>query len=184
MTLPVVVFAMTQVVDDLKTEVDADGAGDEIYEENEDGSGEVRGVAEDASITSESTEGDGEDEYVRGTHDESDDTSGGTAEITWLTFESTAYIALCDTGCTGVTRTGIDVRSSIYHDGDRVIAVDPGIVPLGSRVEIRLADGSTFTAQAQDTGGAINGHIIDLLVATEDEAWAYGRQSVELWILD
>jgi 3D (Asp-Asp-Asp) domain-containing protein len=175
---------MSATLDDYKAEVDVDGARGAVYEEHEAGSGEISGAEEDASSTSETTAGNGEDEYVRGTHDESNDTSAGTSEITWLTFESTAYIALCDTGCSGITFTGVDVRSSIYYEGDRVIAVDPAVIPLGSRVEVRLADGATFTARAIDTGGAINGHIIDLLVETEAEAWAFGRQSVELRILD
>lgn len=97
------------------------------------------------------------------------------------TYEATAYIALCDTGCSGVTYTGHDARQSIYtSEGHRVIAVDPSVIPLYSIVAITLTDGTTFTAQALDIGSAINGHDIDLLVASESEAWQFGRQSVEI----
>jgi len=37
----------------------------------------------------------------------------------WRPFEATAYVALCDTGCTGVTATGLDVRQHITVDGRR-----------------------------------------------------------------
>lgn len=105
-------------------------------------------------------------------------------ESEWYTFEATAYVALCDTGCTGITKTGIDVRNTTTHKGKRVIAVDPSVIPLGASVEIRLDDGTTFEATAQDTGGSIRNLRIDLLVSTEDEAWQFGRQTVELRIME
>jgi 3D (Asp-Asp-Asp) domain-containing protein len=100
----------------------------------------------------------------------------------WTTFEATAYIALCDTGCSGITKTGIDVRNTTTHKGKRVIAVDPSVIPLDTTVDIRLADGTTFEATAQDTGSAIRGNRLDLLVSTEDKAWQFGRQAVEVRI--
>jgi 3D (Asp-Asp-Asp) domain-containing protein len=105
------------------------------------------------------------------------------AEPLWQTFEVTAYVALCDTGCIGITKTGIDVRNTTTHEGKRVIAVDPSVIPLDTTVDIRFADGTTFEATAQDTGGAIRGHRLDLLVSTEDEAWQFGRQTVEVRII-
>jgi 3D (Asp-Asp-Asp) domain-containing protein len=102
----------------------------------------------------------------------------------WQTFEATAYVALCDTGCIGITKTGLDVRSTVTHEGKRVIAVDPSVIPLDTTVDIRFADGTTFEATAQDTGGAIRGNRLDLLVSTEDEAWQFGRQTVEVRIIE
>jgi 3D (Asp-Asp-Asp) domain-containing protein len=102
----------------------------------------------------------------------------------WTTFEATAYVALCDTGCTGITKTGIDVHNTNLHEGKRVIAVDPSVIPLDSSVDIRLADGTTLEATAQDTGGAIRGNKLDLLVSTEDKAWQFGRQTVEVRIIE
>jgi 3D (Asp-Asp-Asp) domain-containing protein len=102
----------------------------------------------------------------------------------WQTFEATAYVALCDTGCIGITKTGIDVRNTNIHEGKRIIAVDPSVIPLDTTVDIRLADGTTFEATAQDTGSAIRGNRLDLLVSTEDEAWHFGRQTVEVRILE
>lgn len=100
-----------------------------------------------------------------------------------VTFEATAYTAFCDTGCIGITATGIDVSQTIYApSGLRIVAVDPAVIPLGTVVEITLGNGAVITAEAQDTGGAIVGNRIDLLVATTDEAWTFGRQAVELRI--
>jgi 3D (Asp-Asp-Asp) domain-containing protein len=104
-------------------------------------------------------------------------------EPAWHTFEATAYVALCDTGCIGITKTGIDVRNTVTHEGKRVIAVDPSVIPLDTTVGIRLADGTTFEATAQDTGSAIRGNRLDLLVSTEDKAWQFGRQTVEVRII-
>ena len=101
-----------------------------------------------------------------------------------VTYEATAYIALCDSGCSGVTFTGHDARQSIYtSEGYRVIAVDPSVVPLYSIVSVTLADSTTFKAQALDIGGAIDGNEIDLLVASEGEAWEFGRQAVEIEVI-
>ncbi|URO01773.1 lytic transglycosylase [Bacillus phage 268TH002] len=102
----------------------------------------------------------------------------------WQTFEASAYTADCPEGCSGVTATGIDVTGTIYHAGKRIIAVDPSVIALGSTVEIKQADGTTFEAVAQDTGGAIKGAKIDVLVARETDAVQFGRQSVEVRVLN
>lgn len=100
----------------------------------------------------------------------------------WRTFEATAYVALCDTGCVGVTFTGIDVSHTVNYHGRRIVAVDPAVIPLGTALTIRLADGSEIEAIAMDTGGAIKGRKIDVLMANEDDAWDFGRQTVEVKI--
>ncbi|MFG3444540.1 3D domain-containing protein [Bacillus velezensis] len=87
-----------------------------------------------------------------------------------------AYVAHCKEGCTGITRTGVDVTQSIYYKGYRVIATDPSVIPLNSIVEVKI-DGKTFKAIAIDTGGAIVGNKVDLLVATEGDAINFGKQS-------
>lgn len=100
------------------------------------------------------------------------------------TYEATFYTAYCSTGCIGITASGYDVRNSIYtSDGLRVIATDPAVVPMYSIVNVTLADGTTFKAQALDTGGAINGNRIDILVASRAEAITLGRQAVEIEVI-
>lgn len=101
-------------------------------------------------------------------------------EPEFQTFEATAYTSQCD-GCIGITKTGIDVRNTIYNEkGQRIIAVDPNVIPLGTLVEVRLKNGQIFVAEAADTGGAIKGKRIDILVETKKQAYQFGRQTVEV----
>src|SRR5690554_4572165 len=101
----------------------------------------------------------------------------------WLTFESTAYTAFCDSGCIGITKTGYDVSETIYYDGMRIIAVDPDVIPLYSIVEVKAGE-TTFTAIALDTGAAIKGKIIDLLVTDKETAYKWGRRQVKVRMID
>ncbi|WP_434786876.1 3D domain-containing protein [Bacillus velezensis] len=102
----------------------------------------------------------------------------------WQTFEASAYTAYCAEGCTGTTATGLDVSHTIYHAGKRIIAVDPSVIALGSTVEVWQADGTTFEAVSLDTGGAIKGAKIDVLVADEADAVQFGRQSVRVRVIN
>lgn len=63
-----------------------------------------------------------------------------------------------------------------------MIAVDPDVIPLHSIVEVER-NGEVFEAKALDTGGAIQGRIIDILVTDTDTAWALGRQQVGVRVL-
>lgn len=110
------------------------------------------------------------------------DSGNDSVELT-DTFEATFYTAYCPTGCTGVTATGIDVSNTIYHEGRRIIAADPNVIPLGSIVKVTLSDGQSFEAIVADTGGAIKGRKIDILVASREEAKRYGRQTAKIEII-
>ncbi|WP_226037178.1 3D domain-containing protein [Aquibacillus saliphilus] len=93
-----------------------------------------------------------------------------------LTMTATAYTAEC-TGCSGVTATGIDLN----NDRDKkVIAVDPSVIPLGTKVHVE----GYGEAIAGDVGGAIKGNKIDIHVPTKDEAFQWGVKSVQVTILD
>jgi len=78
----------------------------------------------------------------------------------------------------GITATGIRATYG-------VIAVDPRVIPLGSKVYITAPDGSwTYgTAVAADTGGAIKGNIIDLCYDTNAECFQFGRRYARVYIL-
>lgn len=104
------------------------------------------------------------------------------ANITQMTMLATHYTARCE-GCSGITASGIDVTRTIYANGLRVIAVDPRVIPLGSIVRVEYADGTTFKAIAGDVGGAIKNRRIDVLVASESEAYRLGKQTVTVTIL-
>lgn len=101
-----------------------------------------------------------------------------------INVEATAYTAFCDTGCIGITATGVDVSNTIYHEGKRIIAVNPSQIPLGSTVNVTLSDGSSFEATAQDTGGDIVNGRIDLLVESTEEAMQFGRQEVSIEVVE
>ncbi|NLL98966.1 MAG: DUF348 domain-containing protein [Tepidanaerobacter sp.] len=60
-----------------------------------------------------------------------------------------------------------------------VVAVDPKVIPLGTRLYI---DGYGF-ARAEDTGGAIKGDKIDLFLDTSEETKRFGRRWVTVYIL-
>lgn len=99
----------------------------------------------------------------------------------WMTFQATYYGADCYK-CSGITALGIDVRNTIYHNGMRVIAVDPNVIPLGSTVQVKTPHG-TFNAIAGDTGGDIKQFRIDILVESEAVSYQYGRHNVQLRII-
>lgn len=68
-----------------------------------------------------------------------------------------------------------------------LIAVDPRVIPLGTRLYITSADGKRWIygfAVAADTGGAIKGNKIDLFFNTERECWRFGIQRAKVYILD
>ncbi|MCY8191459.1 3D domain-containing protein [Bacillus spizizenii] len=115
---------------------------------------------------------------------EVDNESVNETQNAWQTFEASAYTADCPEGCSGITATGLDVTGTIYHAGKRIIAVDPSVIALGSTVEIKQADGTTFEAVASDVGGTIKGAKIDVLVAREADAVQFGRQSVQVRVIN
>ena len=87
-------------------------------------------------------------------------------------FKITAYGIDC-LGCTGITKSG-----TVPQTG-RTIAVDPTVIPLGSKV---LIDGQVYIAE--DTGGAIQGKVIDLFYNTEQESAEFGVQYHKVYILE
>jgi len=93
-----------------------------------------------------------------------------------LMVTATAYTAYC-AGCSGTTAIGIDLRS---NPDQKVIAVDPNVIPLGSRVWVE----GYGEAIAGDTGGAIKGNKIDVFIPTQNEALKWGRKQVKLKILN
>jgi 3D (Asp-Asp-Asp) domain-containing protein len=62
----------------------------------------------------------------------------------------------------------------------KLIAVDPGVIPLGSKVWVE----GYGVAIAGDTGGAIIGHKIDVLMPNSAKARQWGRKTVKIIILD
>lgn len=90
-----------------------------------------------------------------------------------LTLEATAYSA------GGKTATGTLA-------GEGTVAVDPDVIPLGSKLYIVAEDGSSWAygyAVAEDTGGAIQGDRIDLFYESESDCRNFGRKMVKVYLL-
>ena len=89
-----------------------------------------------------------------------------------LYMEASAYLPY-DGGGSGYTALGIPARYG-------VAAVDPRVIPLGTRLYIP----GYGEAIAADTGGAVNGYTIDLCMEDYTQAINFGRRGVEVYILD
>lgn len=94
------------------------------------------------------------------------------AEDRVLYVTATAYSAY-DPGNSPYTASGTLVRHG-------VIAVDPSVIPLGTRVFIP----GYGEAVAEDIGWGIQGNMIDVAFDTHEEALMFGRQNIELYILE
>lgn len=93
-----------------------------------------------------------------------------------LTVTATAYSAN-DGGISGVTATGIDLNK---NPNAKVIAVDPNVIPLGSKVYVE----GYGEATAADTGGAIKGNKIDVFVPNKSDAHNWGVRTVSVKVLN
>lgn len=91
----------------------------------------------------------------------------GRFQATWYNYNS------------GKTATGVPPV-----DG-RTVAVDPDVIPLGSWLAIKFPNGKTYIRKAEDTGGAVDGNILDIYsTASTEELYRRGRtRGVEVRIL-
>ncbi len=78
----------------------------------------------------------------------------------------------CGKWANGITSTGVIATPN------HTIAVDPKVIPYGTKVEIC---GQIYVAE--DCGGAIKGNKIDMYFATHEEALQWGRQRHEIRII-
>ncbi len=106
--------------------------------------------------------------------------SGNTKDFSYskkLTVTATAY----GPSAGSKTATGKPVQYGI-------IAVDPKVIPLGTRLYVESTDdGKSWSygyCVAGDTGGAIKGNKIDLFYNTENECVQFGRRKAIVYVLD
>jgi len=88
------------------------------------------------------------------------------------TFEVTAYTHTAQPGVADINGTGDGITASGIPVREGLVAVDPRVIPLGSRV---LVEG-IGTLIAADTGGAIKGNRLDVFFESRTEAINFGRQ--------
>lgn len=85
--------------------------------------------------------------------------------------EATAY-SWEETNANGyITKLGYNIKTD---PSLKLIAVDPSVIPLGSKVWVE----GYGVAVAGDTGGAIKGYIVDVLMHSKADALQWGRKKV------
>lgn len=89
-----------------------------------------------------------------------------------LYMEATAYHPSDGNGA-GITASGMYARHG-------VVAVDPSVIPLGTRLYIP----GYGLALAADTGGDIQGNRIDLCIEDYESAYDFGRQTMKVYVLE
>ena len=106
--------------------------------------------------------------------DNSADIATGTIGnvVKTLTMESTAYY--------GHGTTALGLKPVRNPNGLSTIAVDPNVIPLGTKVYVS----GYGLAIAADTGGAIKGNIIDVFLNSYEECYSWGRRQVTVQILE
>lgn len=92
--------------------------------------------------------------------------------------KATAYTS-GEAGVNKTTATGKQVQVGY-------VAVDPKVIPLGTRLYIEYPNGKWAYgfAVAEDTGGAIKGKRVDLYFNTLKEAYAFGVRTVRVFVLE
>lgn len=92
-------------------------------------------------------------------------------------FVATGYSQFNE-GCNEITATGSHVRPG-------VVAVDPTVIPYGTRMFIVSNDGAYIygVGTAEDCGGAIQGNRIDLYFETDPECFQFGIRNCTIYFL-
>ncbi|MGN1116595.1 MAG: 3D domain-containing protein [Candidatus Ornithomonoglobus sp.] len=96
-----------------------------------------------------------------------------------ITMQATAYTtSAAENGGYSCTALGTQLRKG-------VVAVDPSVIPLGSKLYVVSADGKYVygEASAEDTGGAIKGNKIDLCYPSYSDCINFGRRDVIVYVL-
>ncbi len=112
-----------------------------------------------------------------GTKTETVSRSGSEEKGETIYMKATAYnwdCASCDGR--GLTSTGYNLK----ENPDGVVAVDPSVIPLGTKVWV---EGYGY-AIARDTGGNIQGNKIDLHMSSKQKAESYGVKTVQVKIVE
>ena len=96
-------------------------------------------------------------------------------EEQWFEMEATAYTDDVESQGKWVGQTASGMKPQVG-----VVAVDPKVIPLGTKLYVE----GYGEAIAGDTGGAIKGNRIDLFMPTRSEASRFGRQVVQVRIVE
>lgn len=112
--------------------------------------------------------------------------AGGFSYSRVITCNATAYDLSYESCGKHPGEPGYGVTASGMKAGPGVVAVDPRVIPLGTRLYIASTDGTADYgyAIAGDTGGAIKGNKIDLFFPSASQVRQFGRRNVTVYVLD
>lgn len=122
-------------------------------------------------------------EYIKELKGKVNTTRGTTRELN-QTFIATAYTnAKDENGKWGaITKSGIDISNK--NISDRIIAVDPKVIPIGSKVMIEFDDEYKHLNgiwYAEDSGSVIKSNKIDIFVGSSKKvAKEFGRRNIKV----
>ena len=85
-------------------------------------------------------------------------------------FQATAYAQGT------ITKSGLPVRPGL-------VAADPDVLPLGTRIHVANAGPYSGVYTVADTGSAVRGHIIDIFIPSLRQAKIFGRKLVHVTVL-
>lgn len=83
--------------------------------------------------------------------------------------------------CCGKWASGYTATGTLATEG-RTIAVDPKVIPYGSRVLLIWPDGTQHSYIAEDCGGGVNGNHIDVFFGDHQAARVFGVQSAMAYL--
>jgi 3D (Asp-Asp-Asp) domain-containing protein len=104
-----------------------------------------------------------------------------THKLRTIRMEVTAYCPCtkcCGENAQGVTASGHDVS----YNNSRFVAADTDHLPFGTRLVIPGYAGGAV--EVIDRGGAIKGNKLDVFYPTHEEALEWGRQWVDVTVLE
>ena len=88
-----------------------------------------------------------------------------------MRMEATAF-----TPANGATAAG-----TVPHEG--IVAADPAVLPLGSRIRVTGANSYNGIYTVTDTGGKVRGRHIDLCLGSTAEAKQFGKKMVRVQLI-
>lgn len=102
-----------------------------------------------------------------------------------ITCNATAYDLSFESCGKNPGDPGYGLTASGTYAKVGTVAVDPKVIPLGTKMYIVSTDGKYVYGYctAEDTGGAIKGNKVDLFYNTRNECLQFGRRSVNVYIL-
>lgn len=94
-------------------------------------------------------------------------------------YTITAYCAC--SRCCGVWANGYTATGTLATEG-RTIAVDPKVIPYGTRVLLIWPDGTQHEYIAEDCGSGVNGNHIDVFFNDHQAARVFGVQNAMVYL--